>query len=303
MKLIQIILTLLSLVFLGYALVSQWELISHLEWQVNYTLLLGSLFALVILCFLVAFGWHLILKSLGVTIHAKASITIWIFSSVTRYLPGFIWAYANRIIWTKKYGVSMVRGSTSMVMENLLMAVASLLVGLPALATTLNFKNNFILIAFLIIGMALSLHPTILSLLRFIPGKIGQKFKEIEYPSFTKIIYLLLYYILLMIFFSLAFVWLAASLFNLTSTNLLVLATSFPASFGIGFILFIFPAGIGAREATLYAILTGILPTEAAILILALGSRIWLITGELLTLAIATLFIKPSRETGLTEKK
>ena len=278
---------------MGYAVVSQWHQIATIEWEINLILLAISLTMLVGLFFLDAYGWHLILKSLSVDIKMKSSIRIWILSSVARYLPGGIWAYAGRAVMTKQEGVNLTTTSLSMYLETILLAASSFAVGFPAILGSAGLYVRPYQ-AILIWGfLGICLHPKIIQLLRFIPGRIGKAIETAKLPSTKNIIALYIYYLLFWCLFSTTFCIFSNALYQISLDQYLVIGSSFALAFCIGLVVFVFPSGIGIREATLYSLLAIIL-TPSVSLLIAIGSRLWTTVGEALSV-ILVLFWKKEK--------
>jgi len=274
-----------SLAFMTYLLISQWRSIPETEITINPGLLVFSIFCLLILFLLDAYGWHLILRSLDQTIDAQTSVRIWILSSVTRYLPGGIWPYIGRVSMSKKAGVGYSTSSVSLYIETLLMASSSLAVGFPALlgATGIPVSPYFGLASLFLFGLAL--HPKVIMLLGYLPGKIGEAFSSLKLPLIRHIFILYIYYVVFWILFGVVFVCFVLSIYSVPSEHWIQIGGSIALGFSIGFIFIIFTGGIGIREATIYLLLAPIL-TPAASALISVGSRICVISGEALSLLL-----------------
>ena len=94
-----------SLAFMLWLLIAQWNDIRHVDWEIRSALMAAVMVALVMLFFLSALGWHLILRSLGVDTDARTSIRTWLLSSLGRYLPGGVWGYVSRITMGVEQGI------------------------------------------------------------------------------------------------------------------------------------------------------------------------------------------------------
>ena len=274
-----------SLAFMAYLLISQWNNIPETEITINLGLLVFSIFCLLILFLLDAYGWHLILLSLGQTINAQTSIRIWILSSVTRYLPGGIWPYIGRATMSKKVGIEYSVTSVSLYIETLLLASSSLAVGFPALLGTTGIPVSPYAVLASLVLFGLAIHPKVIMLLGFLPGNIGKIFSSLKLPLMRHIIILYVYYVVFWILFGAVFVCFVLSIYSVPSENWIHLGGAIALGFSIGFIVIIFPSGIGIREATIYLLLAPVL-TPAASALISVGSRIWIISGEVLSLLL-----------------
>lgn len=277
-----------SLAFMAYLLISQWNSIPETEITINLGLMVFSIFCLLILFLLDAYGWHLILRSLNQTINAQTSIRIWILSSVTRYLPGGIWPYIGRVSMSKKAGIEYSTSSVSLYIETLLLASSSLAVGFPALLGTTGIPvSPYAGLASLVL-FGLAMHPKVIMLLGYLPGKIGKVFSSLKLPLIRHIFFLYIYYVIFWILFGVVFVCFVLSIYSVPSEHWIHVGSSIALGFSIGFIVIFFPGGIGIREATIYLLLAPTL-TPAASALISVGSRIWVISGEALCLLLVLI--------------
>lgn len=289
-----------SLAFMAYFLISQWRSIPETDITINPWLLAFSIFCLLILFLLDAYGWHLILKSLNQTISSRTSIRIWILSSVTRYLPGGIWPYIGRATMAKKAGIEYSTSSISLYIETLLLASSSLAVGLPALLGTASIPVSPYIALLSLILFGLAMHPKVIMLLGYLPGKIGKAFSSLKLPSIRHILALYIYYVVFWILFGAVFVCFVLSIISVPNEYWIQVGGSIALGFAVGFIAVFFPGGIGIREATIYLLLAPIITPPASALV-SIGSRIWVIAGEILSLLLM-LFIKDRHAESAPEK-
>lgn len=276
---------------MGIAVANQWDQIATVDWNINSALMLIATTCLIFHIFLVAYGWHLILKTFGCKTRAKTNIRIWLLSAVTRYLPGGIWSYASRAVLAKQEGVNFTTASLSMYLETILLAATSFAVGIPALfiSTGIPIDPSHAIIVWLILG--LSLHPKALRLLRFIPGRIGKAIDSAKFPATKTIFALYWYYIALWCFFIFTFGVFVNAIHPIEISQYMIVGSSFALAFFIGFIIIVFPSGIGIREAILYSLLASIIPSNTS-LIIAISSRIWSIVGEAFSVTLVLIWKK-----------
>lgn len=279
---------LLSLGFMATVLATQWNKIQSLEWSLQPELLILSLLAIVAIFFLDAYGWHLILRTLGVEIPASRSITIWLTSSLSRYIPGVVWSYASRVSLAKIEGVGTALSGLSLYLETFLLMASSLAVGLPALFMVVGLPINPISALLVLTGFGFLLHPSVISRLKLLPGKAGRIFSGLQPPRLRLMLALYLYYILFWALFGAAFLCFVSSLYPLPPENWIPVGASIAMGFFAGFIFVFFPGGIGIRESALYLLLSPLLPTTANVLVVV-GSRAWVMFGEVLSLAMVLL--------------
>lgn len=285
----------LSLTFMAFLVLAQWKSIAAIDWPISLRLLFLSTIGILLLFFLVAFGWHLILRSLNQKITANQSIRIWILSSLTRYLPGGFWPYVSRTSLARDQGVDIATSSISLYMETLLLITSSLVVGFPALlgVAGIPVKPSFVLAVLLLFGAMM--HPKAISLFRLMPGKIGQAIATVKLPSLSRIIGLYIYYVAFWVLFGAIFICFVYAIHPIPLGYWIHVGATIALAFSIGFVLVFFPGGIGVREATLFFLLQPLLPYTACLLI-SVGSRLWIILGEGLSVFLVLLWRRPNQK-------
>lgn len=262
-----------------WLVVDQWHHVAAIDWALSPGLFSIALLAIVALFFLDAYGWHLILKAMGQNLPAHQSIRIWILSSVTRYLPGGIWPYVSRASLAKEQGMAIPASSISLYIETLLLVTSSLAVGFPALLSAVDVPVSPVSALLIMIAFGLLMHPKIILLLRFIPGRIGKAIVSIQLPSLTHLAGLYIYYVVFWVLFGIVFVCFASAVYPIPYQNWIHVGSAIAFAFFSGFVIVFFPGGIGIREAILYVLLITSLPHPACLLI-SVGSRLWVMLGE-----------------------
>lgn len=185
----------------------------------------------------------------------------------------------------KEKGITVALSSMSLYLETLLLMASSLAVGFPSLMAAVGLPVNHLSAVFLWVLFGLLMHPRILSILRFLPGKMGREFLTISLPDLKTIFSLYIYYLVFWIFFGAIFVCFVSGIHPLDANQWLLVGSSIALGFFLGFILVIFPGGIGVRESALYVLLLPFMPAAATLLV-SVGSRIWVMLGEVLSLGI-----------------
>lgn len=257
--------------------------ISELNLHLSIPILFAALTAVTVLFILDAYGWVLILRILGQRPSTLRAIRIWMISSIARYIPGGIWSYVSRAELARHENINLASLSISMWIETVIVASSSLAIGLPALMQASGLQYNLWHALGAFFFLSFSMHPRILALLRFMPGKIGLAFAKTELPSVTHIFIIYCYYTFFWFLFALSFVLFANMIFPLAINLWLPVGSSIALGFFVGFIILIVPSGIGVREATLYFLLTPHM-TDAQALILAVSSRPWIMIGEIFSM-------------------
>jgi len=287
MKIRNTIIVVISLAFMIAVVITQWDKVESLQWELKLEWFLLSLLAVVVLFFFDGYGWHLILKAMGSgTEGAKKSVIVWLLSSVTRYIPGGIWPYASRVTMAKDLGVDAATATVSLYLETLLLCASSFAVGLPALLMLTGVDITLQQACVILLLMGGLMHPKIISIFRFFPGKIGVAFARVKPPSIAWLLALYLYYVVFWIVFGFVFGLFISAIYPLSIENLMYVGSVLALSFCVGFVVIFIPGGIGVRESVMYLSLSTIMPSKVSLAI-AVGSRIWVMMGEAISVLIS----------------
>jgi len=232
------------------------------------------------------------LQALNQSLPAILSIRIWILSSITRYLPGGFWPYVSRASLARDAGISLSASSISLYLETLLLAMSSLAVGLPALMGVADLPITPWTGGLTLVLFGLLIHPRIIALLRYVPGRIGRAMEKTELPGLAPLAKLYVFYVMFWFLFGICFVCLIHTVYPVPADQSIQAGSAIALSFFFGYILFFFPGGIGLREATLYLLLIGSFPHEVCLLI-SVGSRLWVMLGEALSILLVLAVGRP----------
>jgi hypothetical protein len=179
----------------------------------------------------------------------------------------------------------------SLYLETLLLMSSSLAVGFPALLAATGFPINPISAILLCLSLGLLMHPRIISLMRYLPGKTGAMFDTMQLPSVKQTIALYGYYVTFWIIFGIIFDCFAHAISPLPFQAWITAGASIALSFFVGFVLLFVPGGIGVRESALYVLLLPFLPQPACLLV-SVSSRLWVMFGEAASLTLILIYDK-----------
>ena len=294
MKILRQIFFIIAIFFIGFAVYTQWGEVRSYEWNFQISWLLLSFTTLIISLLLGPYGWHLVLRSLKQKLNYQKSFHIWTISSIAKYIPGTIWSYVSRATLTKNEDVKIGPVTASIYIEQILLVLTSLAVGIPIFIKSSNLAITPIYLFLALFILFFIIHPRFFNLLGHIPGRAGKALKNIEFTSMANISRLYLFYILHWLIFSIAFIFFISSIHPVMPEQYFYIGSALAASFFVSFVFIIFPGGIGIRESILYLLLLDFFP-EAICLAIAVGSRLWLILGELLAVAIAIYWSSKER--------
>jgi glycosyltransferase 2 family protein len=274
-----------ALVFLGLAVSRDWAQLRAYDWHVRPATTLLSIVALVaVLSFGVAVWGRTLACFGGTRIGYRGLFRIWFLSSLARYIPGKIWQFVGAARLAKDYDVPAPVLFTSLIVNMGFTLLAAVVVGLAVLPDALSWlppaAAPWVLAAAVVVSLA-GVHPAVMNFgLRLIPHWVhrtvlvwtGSWLDGIGLVALAAVNWLL-YGGALLLFVS--------SLIQRTPTSLYLGITGANAlAFVAGYVILIAPAGLGAREISMTALLAPLL-TSGVAAIVAVASRLWIVAAEL----------------------
>jgi uncharacterized membrane protein YbhN (UPF0104 family) len=248
----------------------------RLEWLAAAALL-GAVYRVVN-----AYGWVLVLRSLGQPMRAVAGVRLWLVSETMRWLPGSVWSLFSRVAQATAAGVPAATASLSMPLELLLTIAAwgvTALVGVglsgrvSAWAAHLPASWPIWTAATLLVTAA---GVALLSRWQVEapggpprPGKVARLLRalgdlRVARPPLASLARTAVFFTVLCFFNGLAFL---AVLRATCASPPGVFATVGINAVGwlVGFFAFFAPAGLGVRETGMAAMLAAIVPLDVAV--------------------------------------
>ncbi len=277
--------------FLGAQLV---ELRAY-PWQPHWPLLLTAIAAAALYFGGLALGWALLLRNIGGSetqhIVLADAMRIWLFSMMTRYIPGNVWHILSRVALAGQLQVVRTRVLTSATIEQVLTILGALALAaicLPFWGVANMPGLQLWLLLLLPAGLVL-LHPAILGrLLRRAAARLKRPELAWEYKYVT-LLRLLAVFIAANFLAGLALFALIGGLTTVTATQVPLIIGAASLAWVAGYLSFLTPSGLGVREAFLTAVLVLVFPLPVAILA-SLLHRIAMTLGEFLAVCIAWLY-------------
>ncbi|GAA0548659.1 lysylphosphatidylglycerol synthase transmembrane domain-containing protein [Actinomadura livida] len=288
-RVLRVLLVLLALAFCAYSVASQWDEAVHAFRQMSWVVLAAALAAGLAGLFVWMLGWREFLGGLGSPLPVRAIFRISAISQLGKYVPGKVWALVTQIEMTREHDVPPERsfGSTMLAVATSTacgLAVAAVTLPLTSVAAREQYWYLFLLAPLLLI----LLHPRIVS------WSLGLMLKVIRRPPLERPVSLAVtlraigWTVLGWILFG-VHTWLLCNAVGGDGKGLPFLATgAYALAFVAGFLVFIAPGGIGAREAALTVVLTPALPAGAPVVV-AIASRVLLTAADLLVAGAALL--------------
>lgn len=276
-----------TLLFLGLTIARQWRELQLYDWHVDPLGLAASVVTLLLVFAWGGWVWRHLLGHLGVRVAFLPLLRLWYLSSLARYIPGKVWQFVGAAQLGRRLGLEAVPLLTSMVLQMVFLMVAGAAVAVPALlladvpsAPTIAA----ILVAVVTAAVAL-VHPRVLNKgldlgTRLLPQAVLR-----WRGSWSDGVLLLGMYALSWIGQGLAFALFVHAIVDIPTAAIAVLVGANALAMVTGMLVFVVPAGLGAREAVLALLLSPWAPLGAAALI-AVASRLWTIVTEVIGAAI-----------------
>ncbi|MDL4814675.1 lysylphosphatidylglycerol synthase transmembrane domain-containing protein [Actinomadura opuntiae] len=281
MRALRVLLILLALGFCGYSVASQWDATTRAFQEMSWPTLAGALLVGLAGLFSWTLGWRTFLAGLGSPLPLRVAYRISAVSQLGKYVPGKVWALVTQIEMTREHKVPAERsfGSTLLAVATSTacgLAVAAVTLPLTSAAARREYWWLFLLAPFMIAA----LHPRIVTwalgmLLRLVrrpplehPVSLGVTLRAVGWTVLGWALFGV-------------HTWLLCMAVGGDGPGLPFLATgAYALAFVAGFLVFIAPGGIGAREAALTVVLTPVLPAGAPVVV-AIASRVLLTIADL----------------------
>ncbi|MEN8374834.1 MAG: hypothetical protein ABFS34_05240 [Gemmatimonadota bacterium] len=275
-----------TLGFVGWAFVQGWPRVAEHDWRLRPLLLLASTLLVTAVIVSAALVWGRVLRGFGADpVPSPALVRIWFHSNLARYVPGKIWQFVAAADLARARGlspalmlISLIAFMGFVLLGAAVVAAAALpLPGVPAALTGALAAA---------LAVALS-HPAVVSTgVRLIPRRPADLRWRASWSTGVAILALCVIY---WIVFGAAFVLFLEGVVGAPESAWVALVGANAAAYLVGYVVIVAPAGLGFREATLTALLGGILGSglgdERALAlgaVVALASRLWIVVAELL---------------------
>jgi glycosyltransferase 2 family protein len=283
--------------FFALTLVSRWHQVTAVKWSLDLNFFALACLALALSYALVATLWALPMSKVT-PLPLAAGARIWFVANLARYVPGNVWSFVGAVELARREGAPRRTTLAVMALTQALSVGVALLVGLPVvLAEWARLGRTALVGLVIMVGLALvvaalwrplerlvrrrypDLGTVIDRLLRRGGGEVAADAPML--PSAWTIVGLAGGYALYWGVTGLAFAALIRSIFPLPASGIPLAVAGYAASYAIGFLSLLTPAGLGVREAVLVLALAPVMPAGPA-LVVALVSRLWMMVFELL---------------------
>jgi glycosyltransferase 2 family protein len=283
-------------IFMGRTLYSNWGDISAYEWDFNYSYLGLSLLMFWGLLALLALGWIIVLRRLGVRLSLVKGLRINLLSQLGKYTPGKVWVVAGKVFLCSREGISKKVVFASSMYENILTIVAGMFLTVLFILhrQSADLKVYLLPGVACIIGGLVFVYPPIFSRLLNKVLSLLKKEPMQATLSYKSVLVSLSFYIGVWIYNGVAFYFFLNSLRSFPVNAIFDIVGILVAATLLGFLVIFAPAGLGVREGTMAMLLSMFVPMEIAIM-LAVGNRVFVTVGELAMVGCFTVFARRAR--------
>ena len=280
MRVAQILLLAAILYFLVAYLRRSWTSIEGYDWTMRPGWLFLSALAFLAFYFAQAFAWWLLLRGFQLDSPLSVATATWAKSILARYLPGNVFMFVGRAWMCHAQGLSVERVSAAMVYEQAL-GVCSALVMLAVLFPFWEYRPGLTALGLIALPILVGLlHPRVFGPLAARLLRLLRRPPLGVVLPFGRVVALLVYYTATWLLAGAGAWLLGRGLVDLPVEALPLVIAAYALAYVAGMAAFIFPSGIGVREAVLTASLARWLPGGVA-LAWALVLRLWVTVVEL----------------------
>lgn len=276
--------------FAVYYLVSQWGAVEQalevISWQ---SALVSFLFVLVGLAF-GTLSWVAVLNGLGPHVPMLRGAQVLLVGQLGKYVPGSVWSYVMQMELGKQYGILRPRVLVTALYAAGIGVVSSLLLGALALPVVVQGHLELMWLFLLLPIGLVCLHPRVMT---FLASWVLRLFRRppLEHQVTFAVVGKAVGWSLLSYVAYGVHLWiLVNSLVDPDFGTLVLLTGAISLGFTVGLIAFIFPSGIGVREAILIGAMTLLLTVPQATAV-SLVSRAMFTAADLFAAGIAILFV------------
>ena len=280
--------------FLIAYLARTWSSVSDFDWTFSPGWLALSAAAFLSFYFLQALAWWLLLRAVALSSPLPLAIATWSKSILARYIPGNIFMFIGRAWMSHEQGLPLDRVTAAMVYEQALQ-VCSALVAAALLFPFWQWHRGLTALSLVAVPIIVALlHPRVFGPVAAWVLRVLHRPPLQATMSFASVLALLGYYVAAWIPAGVGAWLLARAVTGLSADALPLTLAAFVLAYVIGMAAFIFPSGIGVREAVLGASLSRELPGGVA-LAWALLLRLWVTLMELAFVGLAVVLEHAAR--------
>ena len=300
LKALKIIFGVLVVVFLAWYFRKNWDEFSEKIMSVNIGIFIVSMLFYFVYKITLASLWHYITKINGCSIRYEKAVTSYLYSILGKYIPGKVFMLAARLTYYKEEEAPLSKVTVCFFIENVCTLLGAAMLFIVSLFFFPNelLENYKWLTLLLIAAFFVCIHPKIINFVLRLIGKIFKKNLEIpmKYSQMLKVVLLFIGNWLIVGF---GFVILTKSIYPAVEwSQMLYCAGIWGVSAIMGILAIFAPSGLGVREGIIVAGLMLIMPQSDA-MVISVVSRLWQTIPELLLVAMAFVYSRIRRLSGM----
>jgi hypothetical protein len=278
--------------FLVLTVIDQWSEIQSEGVHFHILWLIPALIILLGYYVLAAFGWDLILRSLGYRIGFGQAQVAWGQPLLARYVPGSILYILGRVLLSEKVGIPRRITVASIVYEQAISATSAIVVAAyfiikhPDLQ---DFPERWAVLLLIPLAIAI-LHPKVFGRLS---TKLLRAFGRDPLPvvmSLRDVILLLIYFSLIWLVVAFGIYAVARSVTFIPYSDILLVGSAQAIGYFAALVTLVAPAGLGVRDAAFAWAVKAALPGRSFAVgsLISIAVRGVMTVGELMYVALVT---------------
>lgn len=288
LRLVQLALVLATAFFLVAYLRRSWDGVSAYDWSLRPGWLALSAVAFLGFYLMQAMAWWLLLRGMHLRPDVVSSVAIWAKSILARYIPGNVFMFLGRAWMSHERGLPLDSVTAAMVYEQAF-GVLSALVAVALLFPFWHYHRGLTALGLLAIPVLVALlHPRLFAPLAARLLRLLRRPPLEATLEFGAVLGLLCYYVAAWAVAGVGAWSLARAVTGLGPGALPLVTAAYALAYVAGMAAFVFPSGIGVREAVLTAAIRRELSGGVA-LAWALLLRLWVTVIELVFVGLAVL--------------
>jgi glycosyltransferase 2 family protein len=286
--------------FLVHAIVVNWQALRAHEWRVDLPLLIVSIVGHVAVLAWGVMVWRRVLGYFtSIHIAHRLLLRIWFLSNLARYVPGKIFQFVAVAHLGKTAGIPSGVLLASLLVHTALALLSAAVLAAWTLGGLLIPAAPLHVIGFTATVIAVGLvHPAFLNRVLRLVGRAMRHDLLRWHGSWGSGLLLFGLSVVSWLLYGLVYFAFLSSLTPLPIGTLPQLSGINALSFVAGYVAFVTPGGLGAREAAMTVLLLPLVPASVAA-VLAMASRLWTIVAEVMGGVVALLVSR--RHTAGTE--
>ncbi|MFC5676984.1 lysylphosphatidylglycerol synthase domain-containing protein [Aeromicrobium endophyticum] len=288
--LVRYLLVLAVVAFAVYYLQSQWDEVSEAISTISALSIVVSFLVLLLGLAAGTMSWVSLLNGLGPRVTVPRAAQVMLVGQLGKYVPGSVWSYLLQMELGRQYGISRPRVLISSLYVAGIGVVSSLVLGGLALPTVLRGHRELLwLFPLLPIGL-ICLHPRVMTAVADVVLRIFRRPPLDHVVSSRAVAQSLLWSVASYLLYGFHLWLLVNSLIDPSLKSLILLTGAMSLGFSAGLFAFIFPSGVGVREAVLIGAMT-VLVTVPQATALSVVSRVMFTVADLVAAGGAVLIV------------